>query len=178
MDHVGGNTDAGGKLVFPNARYVMSRDEWTFWTSDPDLAQLKAEEEMKQFMLAFARKNLPPLKGRLDLVDREKEILPGIKAIAAPGHTPGHMALAVSSRKEQLLFISDTALHPIHLEQPGWFTVFDLVPEQAEATRRQLLRRAATEKALVMTSHFPFPGLGHVRSKEEVWEWQPIGPRG
>ncbi len=173
-DHIGGNTDAEGKPAFPNARYSMWKDEWEFWTSDPDLGQLQVEEDLKQLMLALARKNLPPIQGQLDLVERETEILPGIRAIAAPGHTPGHMALAISSDNEQLLYISDAVLNPIHLEQPEWYPAFDLAPEQAMATRRQLLARVAAEKAVVIACHFPFPGLGHVIQKGEAWQWQPI----
>jgi glyoxylase-like metal-dependent hydrolase (beta-lactamase superfamily II) len=173
-DHIGGNTDAEGKPAFPNARYVMWKDEWEFWTSDPDLVQLKVEEDLKQLMLGFARKNLPPIQGQLDLVDRETEILPGIQAIAAPGHTPGHMALAISSGSEQLLYISDAVLYPIHLEQPDWYPAFDLAPEPAMATKRQLLDRVAAENALVIACHFPFPGLGRVIQKGEGWQWQPI----
>jgi glyoxylase-like metal-dependent hydrolase (beta-lactamase superfamily II) len=125
-------------------------------------------------MLTFARKNLPPIQGQLDLIDREMEILPGIQAISAPGHTPGHMALAISSGSEQLLCISDSVLYPIHLEQPDWYQVFDLAPEQAMATRRQLLDRVAAEKVMVIAYHFPFPGLGRVIEKEKGWQWQPI----
>ena len=177
-DHIGGNTDVEGKPVFPNARYVMWKDEWEFWMSEPDLAQLEVEEELKQIMHMLARKNLPPIQGQLDLVDRETEILPGIQAIAAPGHTPGHMALAISSGSEQLLYISDAVLHPIHLEQPDWYPAFDFMCEQAMATRRHLLDRVAAEKALLIACHFPFPGLGHVLQKGEGWQWQPIRTTG
>ncbi len=177
-DHIGGSIDAEGKPAFPNAHYVMWKDEWEFWTSEPDLAQLEVEEDFKQLLLMFARKNLPPIQGQLDLIDHETEILPGIQAIAAPGHTPGHMALAISSGGEQLLCISDTVLSPIHLEQPDWYPVVDLAPEQAMATKRRLLDRAAAEKALVIASHFPFPGLGHVIQKGEGWQWQPIETTG
>jgi len=171
-DHIGGNTDSEGKPAFRNARYVMWQDEWDFWTSEQ--AELKLDEHVREVLLKFARKNLPPIQGQLDLVDHETEILPGIQAIAAPGHTPGHMALAISSGSEQLLYISDAVLHPIHLEQPDWYPGFDLVPEQAMATRRRLLDRVAAEKVLVIASHFPFPGLGHVIQKGEAWQWQPI----
>ena len=150
----------------------MWKDEWNFWTSEQ--AELKLDEHVKELLLAFARKNLPPIKGQLDLVDHETEIVPGIRAVAAPGHTPGHMALAISSRGEQLLVISDAALHPIHLEQPDWYAAVDFAPEQAVATRRRLLNRASAEKAMVLAFHFPFPGLGHVVQKGEGWQWQPI----
>ena len=171
-DHIGGNTDAEGKLVFPNARYVMWKDEWDFWNSKE--AVLKLEEHVREVLLGYAHKNLPPIQRQLSLVDGETEILPGIQAIAAPGHTPGHLALDISSKGEQLLCVSDTVLHPIHLEQPDWYAAVDLDPVQVEVTRRRILTKAATEKALVLAFHFPFPGLGRIVQKGEAWRWQPI----
>lgn len=170
-DHIGGNTDSEGKPSFPNARYIMWRREWDFWNSEE--AALKLEEHVRDVLLGYARKNLPPIQGQLDLVDRETEILPGIEAIAAPGHTPGHMALAVCSGGQQLLCVSDVVLHPIHLERPEWHAAVDFDPQQVEATRRRILTRAATEKALVLAFHFPFPGLGRVVQKGDEWQWQP-----
>jgi glyoxylase-like metal-dependent hydrolase (beta-lactamase superfamily II) len=170
-DHIGGNIDSEGNLTFPNARYVMWKGEWDFWTSEE--AALKLDEHAKM-MLAFAQRNLPPIRDRLDLVDHETEILPGIRAVAAPGHTPGHMAVAISSRRQQLLCISDTVLHPVHLEQPEWYAVVDSAPKQVVATRRRLLNKATVEKALVLAFHFTFPGLGHVIQKGTGWQWRPI----
>jgi glyoxylase-like metal-dependent hydrolase (beta-lactamase superfamily II) len=175
-DHLGGNTDAEGKPAFPNARYVIWKDEWDFWTSEQ--AEQKLDEHVREMLIKFARKNLPPLQGKIDLLDREAEIVPGIRAIAAPGHTPGHMALEVSSEGEQLLCISDAALHPIHLEQPEWYAVVDFAPQETVSTRRRLLSRAAAQKALVLAFHFPFPGLGHIVQKGDVWQWQPIETKG
>ncbi len=173
-DHIGGNIDASGKPAFPNARYVMWKDEWDFWISEPDLSQLKLGEDLKQFILMSAQKNLPPIQDQLELFDHETEILPGIRVIAAPGHTPGHMALSISSDGEQLLHISDTVLYPIHLELPDWYPAFDFMPEQAKATKNKILDRAADEKAKVFAFHFPFPCLGHVIKKGKGWQWQPI----
>lgn len=171
-DHLGGNTDAEGKPVFVHARYVICRDEWDFWMSEQ--AELKLDEHSREVLLGYARKNLPPIQNQLSLVNYETEILPGIQTIAAPGHTPGHMALAISSEGEQLLCVSDTVLHPIHLEQPDWYAAVDLDPGQVEDTRRRILAKAANEKALVVAFHFPFPGLGHVIPKGDAWQWQPI----
>jgi len=175
-DHIGGNIDAEGKPAFPNARYVMWKNEWDFWTSEQ--AEQRLEEHVREVLLKFARENLPPIQGQVDLFDRETEIVPGIRAVTAPGHTPGHMALEVSSESEQLLCISDAALHPIHLEQPEWHATVDFDPEQVVATRRRLLDRAAARKALVLAFHFPFPGLGRVVQKGEGWQWQPIETTG
>ena len=175
-DHIGGNTDAKGKPAFPKARYVMWKDEWDFWTSEQ--AELKLDEHGKEVLLKFARNNLPPIQGQLDLVDHETEVVPGVHAVAAPGHTPGHMALAISSGGEQLLCVSDAVLHPIHLEQPEWHAAVDFAPAEVVATRRRLLSRAVAEKALVLAFHFPFPGLGHIVQRGEGWQWQPIETRG
>ena len=171
-DHIGGNTNAEGMPAFPNARYVMWQDEWDFWTSGE--AQRKLDEHAKEVLMGFARRNLPPIRDRLDLIAQETDIVSGIRAIAAPGHTPGHMGLAISSGSDVLLCISDAVLHPIHVEQPEWCAVVDFTPEQVVSTRRQLLNRAAAEKTLVLAFHFPFPGLGHVVQKGEGWQWQPI----
>ncbi len=103
-DHIGGNTDSEGKPTFPNARYVMWQDEWDFWTSEQ--AELKLDEHVREVLLQVARKNLPPIQAQLDLINHETEIVPGIQAIAAPGHTPGHMALAISSEGEQNCYAS------------------------------------------------------------------------
>jgi len=177
-DHVGGNLDHEGKPAFPNARYVMWKDEWEFWTSEPDLSELQADEYIKQLLLTFARTNLPPIEGQLDLVDQETEIVPGIYAVSAHGHTPGHMAVAVFSGNEQLLCPSDVVLLPIHLEQLDWCAVVDLAPEQALVSRHRLAERAASEKALVHAFHFPFPGLGHIIQKGDAYQWQPIETTG
>ncbi|HEC32065.1 MAG TPA: MBL fold metallo-hydrolase [Deltaproteobacteria bacterium] len=171
-DHIGGITLDSGKPAFPKARYAMWKDEWGFWTSEE--VEMKLDEHVRQILLSVVRKNLPPIQERLNLIEREREILPGIQAIAASGHTPGHMALAISSGGEQLLYISDTVLHPIHVEQPEWCAAVDFAPNQVIATRRRILNRAAADKALVLAFHFPFPGLGYVVQKGETWQWQPI----
>ena len=171
-DHIGGNTDNEGRLTFPNARYFMWKGEWDFWNSEEAL--LRLDEHGREILVGYARKNLPPIHDRLHLVEGETEFLPGIEAVSAPGHTPGHMALAVSSSGEQLLCVSDAVLHPIHLERPEWCAVVDFDPRQVEATRHKILTRAATEKALLLAFHFPFPGLGHVVPRAEGWHWQPV----
>jgi glyoxylase-like metal-dependent hydrolase (beta-lactamase superfamily II) len=167
-DHVGGTLDEAGNLVFANAHYFISRDEWDFWTSDA--ATTKASVPMAN----IARQNLEPLQDRLTVIDAS-EIVAGIRALATPGHTPGHIALSIASDGEQLLHVSDAVLYPLHLEHPEWTPVFDVSPEQAAASKHQIFDRAAEEEAVVFAHHFPpFPNLGHVLKKEEGWLWQPI----
>jgi glyoxylase-like metal-dependent hydrolase (beta-lactamase superfamily II) len=174
-DHIGANVDATGALAFPNARYVMWKDEGEFWTQEqPNLGPMPVDEHIKRLLVDYAHQQLPPIKGHLELIYRETEIVPGIHAVPAPGHTPGHMALAIVSGKEQLLHIADTVLHPILMERPHWYPTFDLLAEQAATTKRRILDRAAVDKALVLAYHFPFPGLGRVVRQGAGWQWQPI----
>ncbi len=136
-DHVGGTLDEAGNLVFESARYFISREEWDFWTTDA--ATTKAPPPM----VSIARRNLEPLRDRLTLIDDASEVVPGIRAVATPGHTPGHIALSITSDGEQLLHVSDAVLYPLHLEHPGWTPVFDTSPEQAAASKHRIFDHAA-----------------------------------
>jgi glyoxylase-like metal-dependent hydrolase (beta-lactamase superfamily II) len=113
-DHIGGNLDEEGELAFPNASWFMGKKEWQFWTSEQ--AEHELAEHGRDMLIGIARKNLLPLKDRIYLVDKEAEIVPGVKTVNAPGHTPGLIAISIHSEGESLLFISDVVIHPIHLE--------------------------------------------------------------
>ena len=168
-DHVGGTLDEGGELVFGNARYVVPAAEWEFWMSE-DATRLASAP-----MVDIARRNLEPMRDRLSLVDDGAEAVPGIRVVAAVGHTPGHVALSITSDGEQLLHVSDVVLYPLHLEHPEWVPVFDILPEEAAASKHRIFDRATEQQALVFAHHFPpFPNLGHVRRHGAGWEWQPI----
>jgi glyoxylase-like metal-dependent hydrolase (beta-lactamase superfamily II) len=172
-DHVGGTLDETGGLVFPNAHYFISEVEWDFWTSDAATTKAPA------VMANTARQNLEPLKERLTFIEDSSEIVPGVRAIATLGHTPGHIALSIASEGEQLLHVSDAVLYPLHLEYPEWTPVFDMLPEQASASKHRIFDLAAEEDALVFAHHFPpFPNLGYVRKQEQGWRWQPIDKQG
>lgn len=168
-DHIGGNTDAGGLPAFPGARFVLATDEWTFWTSADTLATVP--EAFRRIAVA----NLPPIADHVQLIDGEAEIVPGIRALPTPGHTPGHLAVVVQDAGEELLYISDAALHPIHLEHPDWHPLFDIDPVRAIASKRMLFDRAARRGSLVLAYHFdPFPCLGHVQAFGNGWRWEPL----
>jgi glyoxylase-like metal-dependent hydrolase (beta-lactamase superfamily II) len=169
-DHLGGNTDADGNVLFPNARWLMSKVEWEFWMEGQ--AEAVLPEHSKAVLLGYARRNLQPIKERLTLVAGEQEIQPGIRVMPAPGHTPGHMVVWVASSQEQLLCVSDLALHPVHLEEPGWVAGVDMLPDQVVAQRRALFAMAATADCRVMAFHFPFPGLGRISAKGASWRWE------
>jgi glyoxylase-like metal-dependent hydrolase (beta-lactamase superfamily II) len=170
-DHLGGNTDAEGGLRFAAAEWVISKREWEFWTGGE--AEREVPEHSRDVLLGYAQRNLSVLGDRVRLVGGEEEILPGVRIVPAPGHTPGQVALSVTSGGESLYVLSDVVLHPVHLAQPDWVAAVDMLPREVVATRRSLLERAATDQALVMAFHFPFPGLGRVTPEGEGWRWIP-----
>jgi len=131
---------------------------------------MQGDENVRETLRFIARRNLPPIIDQLHLVDSETEIVPDILAVEALGHTPGHMALSVSSEGEYLLCIADAVMHPLHVEQPSWHSI-SVFPKQVEKTRHKLFRRAMEEKALVLAFHFQFPGLGHIIQMEDLYHW-------
>jgi glyoxylase-like metal-dependent hydrolase (beta-lactamase superfamily II) len=162
-DHIGGAIDMIGRPAFPNARYILSEIEWEFWTGTrTDLSKLRLPEEAKSGIHSMARRCLGTLRHQIEPIDRETEVVPGITAIPAPGHTPGHLAVLISSDGQNLLNLGDAAVHPLHLEQPTWQNGFDFDPSCAIATRSRLIERAIAGNMHLMAFHFPFPSIGRV----------------
>jgi glyoxylase-like metal-dependent hydrolase (beta-lactamase superfamily II) len=176
-DHIGGTLDADQRPAFTNARYVLWRDEWQFWTSTSDPTKVPVRDVLKDHVArwrSIAQHQLIPVELQLELLDRDTEVAPGVKALAAAGHTPGHLVVEVTSRGEQLMWTGDALLHPVTVSHPEWYGLVDLRPEQAVATRLLLLARAADQDMLVHAAHFPWPGLGHVRRQNSGFRWEPI----
>jgi glyoxylase-like metal-dependent hydrolase (beta-lactamase superfamily II) len=167
-DHVGGTLDDKGQLVYANAHYYIWQQEWAFWFSE------RAEAKTPGYFCTCARTNLEPLRERVTLLEEEGEILPGIGVLFCPGHTPGHMAVSVSSGGERLLYIGDVVLYPLHLEHPGWLPIYDILPGEAQSSKQRIFDLVAEEGSWVMGQHFPpFPSLGHVVKSGTGWEWRP-----
>ena len=94
-------------------------------------------------------------------VDGEAEVAPGIRTIAAPGHTPGHVAFHIASGGAQLIYSGDTFYQPaLSLATPHWQGVFDQDGPLAEKSRRAVAERIVADKVMVAGYHFPWPGAG------------------
>ena len=113
------------------------------------MSGLNIDDHGKEILVKVAQNALHQIRDQLELIEREAEIKLGIRAISAPGHTPGHIVIEVVSDDAQLLYMSDTVLHPIHLEQPEWCSSVAFDPEKVTFSRLSLFRKAATEKALL-----------------------------
>ncbi len=169
LRHIGGTSDGQGGLRFANAHHILWREEWEFWRAASDLNVPRFAS-----MVGTIQGYLHLLEPRLVLVERNAELFPGLEMVAAPGHSAGHMGLAVASEGQYLLCVADTVFHPLQLEYPHCLSSYDLRPEQALHSRLRLLDRAVGEQALVYAAHFPFPGLGRVIAEGKTWRWHPI----
>jgi glyoxylase-like metal-dependent hydrolase (beta-lactamase superfamily II) len=159
-DHMNGLIGADGKPAFPNAAVMAPEVEFAFWLDD---RRMNAAPDAVKGLFEMARGIFGPIAKQVQRYRDGQEIVPGITALAAPGHTPGHMAFTLASGDAQMLILSDTALNPaLFARNPDWSVVFDLDKEMARETRRRLLDRAASDRLLIAGYHFPFPGTGHV----------------
>jgi glyoxylase-like metal-dependent hydrolase (beta-lactamase superfamily II) len=176
-DHLGGLLDPEtGTPTFPAAEVVLSEEEHRFWTADATASVFEPVIADGAGFLAAMRGALGALDDRLRVVRAGAEMVPGIRSIPSPGHTPGHVSLAVDTGRKEILLTGD-AITNTHasFEHPEWQVFVDADRDQAGRTRRQLLARAAADEMLILGYHFPFPGLGYALPYGDAFRWHPAG---
>jgi glyoxylase-like metal-dependent hydrolase (beta-lactamase superfamily II) len=150
---------------------MVPAGEWAFWMDDARMNQ--APDAMKP---AFqnVRRVLGPMAKDVKQFEWNKEIAPGITAIDASGHSPGHTGFVIQSGGKSLTHVVDAINHPaFFVRHPDWLAVFDMDADKARVTRRRLLDMAATERSQLAFYHAPFPGIGHVRKDGDGFEFVP-----
>lgn len=176
-DHIGGLLREDGSARFPNARILISEKEYDFWHSAELQSRLGSggmygDVHLEQVMKAWVERYLTPLRERLEWVVDEAEIAPGLVAMHTPGHTPGHMAIAISCGSNSMVYAADALVVAGQVSAPSWTTMFDLDPQTLIATRKKLLDRCATDQSIMF--HYHFGGVGVVRRKGGQMEWEAI----
>ncbi|MBR8640349.1 MBL fold metallo-hydrolase [Streptomyces tuirus] len=170
-DHVGWNTrEEKGAWVptFPNARYLTSRAEREFW----------AGYDMDEARRQMFRDSVIPVEEAelLDLVDVPTggvEVAAGLRLLPTPGHTPGHIAVELTSRGRTALITGDCVHHPVQLARPGIGACVDIDPEASEASRRALLASLAGTHTLLLGTHFAPPTAGRVVAHGDTYRLSP-----
>jgi glyoxylase-like metal-dependent hydrolase (beta-lactamase superfamily II) len=174
-DHIGGLLDAHGARVFRNADIFVPQVEAEYW-----LDATRRDQATAKLRPIFddAHRVFGTLGGQVRHHHDGREFWPGLLSLAAYGHTPGHSAFLLASQGEQVLFQSDSSGIPaLFLRNPGWHSVFDMNPGEAEATRRRLYDMAAEARMTVMGPHFPFPALGRIEKDASRYGLQTIPAR-
>jgi glyoxylase-like metal-dependent hydrolase (beta-lactamase superfamily II) len=169
-DHCGWNTRQlqDGRLAptFPKARYLIQRGEWE--------AATHPNERTRATYLA---ENLLPLEeaGVLELIEGEHSVTPEVTIIATRGHTEDHASVVLSSGGETAIYIGDMIQHHVQLERTAWVSAFDLLPLVSMETKKRIVERAIRERALIVSVHSPFPGLGRMtRGEDGKRHWEPV----
>jgi len=157
-DHIGGLMNEGSP-TFANASYVTGRVEFDHWAG--------AENE------GFEA-NVRPMAERMSFVEDGQDVVTGVTAMAAFGHTPGHMVYRIESEGAGLVLFADLANHPVwSLARPDWEVRFDADKEAAAASRRRVLDMIATERLPAIGYHMPFPAMGYVAPRGDGFQWVP-----
>jgi glyoxylase-like metal-dependent hydrolase (beta-lactamase superfamily II) len=159
------------KQVFPNAEIPVPAAEYKFWM---DPAVIEKLPGWRRPIAKRAREIFSLLKDKVRQFDGDQELVPGIRPISAPGHSPGHTAFHVTSGRDQLIMLVDTTTIPaLFVKNPGWQVMFDQDPAMAEATRRKLLDRVVADKVMVAGYHFPFPAVGTIAKDGKGYAYRP-----
>lgn len=161
-DHIaGGAVEREGRWVprYPNATYFLGRADW----------EGNSERDRPGSLLA---RHLGPVAaaGRLELVDNERAIVPGVTMLAAPGESPGHCIVRVTSEGATFYFLGDLFHHPCEVAHRDWASS-GRDAAALLASREALLAAALPAEALLMTTHMPFPAFGRLRETPAGVAW-------
>lgn len=170
-DHVGQTFDAEGRPVFEHAAYAVAAADWTFFT-DPANAASFPWIAPQAGRLSGPRPDGGAYDLRL-LADGD-EVVPGVTVIAAPGHTPGHIALHVRSGGREAVLAGDAFFHPAQVACNEWVNSADADPATAVASRRRIVELVLDRDVALACCHFPAPAAGTVRTVDGAARWLPL----
>ena len=166
-DHIGGLVE-GGKPVYPNARYVFGAAEYDFWKKNEGVREARVFNR-KLFMTICE-----PLADRATFIKPGDEVVGGIHAVDAAGHSPGLMAFHIESEGQRFMITADTATqYVMAVQRPEWHFEMDDDKDKAVATRRRMLDMLATERLFFASFHMPFPGIGWIDRTSAGYRWVP-----
>jgi glyoxylase-like metal-dependent hydrolase (beta-lactamase superfamily II) len=166
VDHVGGQI-ASGQLAFPNAIVRVDKREADYWLNEANMRAASAEA--KRFFDGAKVSVTPYMQaGKVKMFEGDTDLIPGVRAQSAYGHTPGHTMYVVESRGEKLVLWGDIVhVAAVQFPDPSVTIAYDVNPAEAEHTRELVFADAAKNAYLIGGAHISFPGLGHVRKDGE-----------
>ena len=172
-DHVGGLI-SGDKLAFPNAIVRADQHDADYWLSQANLDA--APKESKGFFQgAMAALNPYVKAGKFKSFTGATELVPGIKAVASYGHTVGHTTYVVESKGQKLVLWGDLMhVASVQFTEPSVVIGFDSDIKLAAIERKKAFSEAAKQGYWVAGAHLSFPGIGHLRAKDEGYVWIPV----
>jgi glyoxylase-like metal-dependent hydrolase (beta-lactamase superfamily II) len=161
-DHVAGLAfERDGVMVprFPNARHYIGRADW-----EENPQRSNPESEISRYLGAVER------AGLLEVVDEEREIVPGVTMIPAPGESRGHSVVRVDSNGERFFYLGDLFHHAAEVANIDWVSPGRDV-DAMRASRQRVLDESLPTSAIWVFSHELFPAWGQVKQEQGKQSW-------
>lgn len=170
-DHIQGLRRKDGSLVYPNAKVMVPEPEHAFWMDD---ATMNARPEAQRGGFMVARRVFAQMPAdKLVRFAPGSEVAPGIRSVAAHGHTPGHTLFELQSAGQSFVYVGDlTNVPALFARNPDWAVTFDMDAEAARKTRREVFQRIVANNAMVGGYHFPFPAFGRLAAQGNGYAFQ------
>ncbi len=172
-DHIG-SLSTNGVANFPNATVRADKRDADYWLSQANLDKAGADSK-DGFQHAIAAFQPYVASGRFKTFDGNTDLVPGVKAVAAHGHTPGHTIYLVESKGKKLILWGDLMhVASVQFDNPNVAVHFDSDSKDAIAERKKAYATAAKEGYLIGSAHLSFPGLGYLRTEGKGYAWIPV----
>lgn len=166
-DHIAGLMEDGAP-AYPNARYVIGQKEYDWWIANENIPEQRKDNQ------GLFVKIVEPLAPQSTFLQPGDDVVAGVRAVEAFGHSMGHMAYMIESGGMSLIIWGDITNHYVmSLQKPEWRVAFDDDPEQAIATRKRILDMVSTDNLWTVGFHMPFPSIGKVEKTSESYRWVP-----
>ena len=169
-DHIWATLDESGRLRFPNAAYYVGAAEWDFWT-DPDYLT-KMPPALHEFARG-AQRDLGAVRDRVVMLQPGDEVVTGLRALATPGHTPGHLSFEAEGGDGLLIAVDVANNEVVSFEHPDWRFGYDTDPDLAIRTRSKLLDRVAKDRTRLLGYHWAYPGVGFAERRGGGFHFTP-----
>ena len=172
-DHINGLLAPDDKPAFPNAEILVPAAEWKYFMDDGEMSRAPAGRMQEVFK--GLRRVFDALGRKVTPYEPNKELVPGITAIATPGHTPGHSSHIVASGSSKVYVQADVTHVPyLFARHPDWHAFYDQDGKEAEETRRKVYDMLAAERMMVQGFHYPFPSLAYVEKSGTGYREIPV----
>jgi glyoxylase-like metal-dependent hydrolase (beta-lactamase superfamily II) len=173
VDHLSGLLKGDNALAFPNAEILVPAPEHKYWMDDGEMSRASMPRIAGVFK-NVRRVMRPEVLKRLRTYEWDKEVIPGVVAVGAPGHSPGHTAHIISSGTSTVYVQGDLSHTALLSRNPGWHPFVDHDPVLAETTRRKVYDMLVAERMLVQAFHYGFPALAHIEKTATGYRETPV----
>jgi glyoxylase-like metal-dependent hydrolase (beta-lactamase superfamily II) len=172
-DHVGGLM-SGDKMVFPNATVRADKRDADFWLSQARMDAAKGDDK-NAFKGAMVSLNPYIEAGKFKPFDGATELVPGVRAVAAYGHTPGHTLYRVESKGQSMAMLGDLMhVAAVQFQNPSVTIQFDTDSKMAAAARKKVYADVSRSGRWIAVAHVSFPGIGHIRQDGAGYVYYPV----